>query len=343
MRITGSGVAVVATAHHLPERVVTNETLVAETGLKVTPEWILERTGIAERRFAAPGEATSDYVAAVVRELLDRSGLAVDDLSRLIVATTSPDYPTPSTACVAQGKLGATRRFPCLDVAASCTGFMYALEAGIHAVLAGEDLVAVVAAELRSRYLNFRDRSTAVLFGDGAAGVLLGRGPAGQGVLAVTTFAEGAGAMSVYVPAGGSAEPASAETVAAGRHGLLMADGAKVFVAAVEGMEEAAGTVCREMGLELADLALLIPHQANGTMLAEVVRRTGLPDAKVWNGIRTLGNTSSSAVPMALDRALASGRLMAGDLVCLVAVGGGHTAGAALLRVDEALLASANR
>jgi len=333
MLVCKQGVRVAATAHHLPDGVVTNDDLVARTGLAVTADWIFERTGIRERRWAPPEQATSDLVVPVVQRLCADAGMEPSQLSRLIVATTSPDYPTPSTACVAHGKLGCTEWFPCVDVAASCAGFIYALDLGARCVLTGEQWVAVVAAEMRSRFLNPADRSTAVLFGDGAGGVLLTPGEAGTGLLAVGAFAEGSGAMTVYVPAGGSARPASHATVDGGEHGLLMADGARVFVAAVEGMQLATRLVLQGARVRPTDLDLVIPHQANGNMLEEVRKGFGLPPDKVYNAIEKLGNTSSSSVPICLDRALRDGVVGEGALVGLVAVGGGHTAGAAVLRV----------
>lgn len=335
MIVRGKGVRIAATAHHLPETVVDNAELVRRTGLPVTPGWIEERTGIRERRWAAEGQATSDLVVPVVQTLCAEAGVSPDDLDRLVVATTSPDYPSPSCACVAQGKLDVKRHFPCVDVAASCTGFLYALELGVRCVMTGDRAVAVVAAETRSRFLNFADRSTTVLFGDGAGGVLLVPGREGWGVTAVGTIADGSGARSVYIPAGGSARPASAETVAAGEHGLLMADGARVFYAAVEGMVGSAQMACEESGLALEELDLVVPHQPNGHMLEEVRQRLGLPEERWVRTVETTGNTSSPAVAIALDRARRAGRIADGARVLLVAVGGGHTAGYAMLRFPE--------
>lgn len=332
MLVKGKGVEIAATAQFLPDSVVDNEELIRRTGLKITPEWIEERTGIRERRWADPELATSDLVVPVVQSLCAEAGVSPDDLDRLIVATTSPDYPSPSCACVAQGKLDVKRHFPCMDVAASCTGFLYALEMGVRAVMTGDRAVAVVAAEMRSRFLNFADRSTTVLFGDGAGGVLLVPGREGRGVTAIGTIADGTGARSVYVPAGGSARPASAETVAAGEHGLLMADGARVFYAAVEGMVGSAHMAMEESGLKLDDLDLVVPHQPNGHMLDEVRERLGIAEEKWVRTVETTGNTSSPAVAIALDRARREERIDEGARVLLVAVGGGHTAGYAMLR-----------
>ena len=332
MLVLEDGLRIAATAHYLPSEVITNEELIRRTGIKATADWIYERTGIKERRWALPEMATSDLVVNVVKQLCEDAEIEPNDLSRIIVATTSPDHPTPSTACIAHGKLGCTKWFPCLDTAASCTGFLYALDLGARCVLTGEENVVVVAAELRSRYLNMKDRSTVVLFGDGAGGVLLRKGEVGKGLLAIGTFAEGAGAKSVYIPAGGSAKPASLETIEKGEHGLLMADGAQVFMAAVEGMQTSTKMVLDSLSLSPASLDLVIPHQANGNMLAEVEKGFGFGSGKVMNAIEKLGNTSSSAVAICLDQAIRSGRIKKNDLIGLVAVGGGHTAGAAVLR-----------
>ncbi len=332
MLIKGTGIKVAATSHFLPETVVTNTDLIKRTGLDITPEWIEERTGIKERRWAQPDLATSDMVVPVVRSLCAEAGVSPNDLDRLIVATTSPDYPSPSCACVAQGKLGVQRDFPCLDVAASCTGFLYALDVGVQAIMTGENAVVVVAAEMRSRFLNLKDRSTTVLFGDGAAGVLLVPGRTGRGVTAIGTIADGAGAKSVYIPAGGSAKPASAATVASGEHGLLMADGAQVYYAAVEGMVSSVHMAFEESELSLDDIDLVIPHQPNGHMLEEVRTRLEIPHETWMRTVETTGNTSSPSVAIALDRARIEGRIEDGSIALLVAVGGGHTAGYAILR-----------
>ncbi len=332
MLVCPEGVRIAATAHFLPEEVISNEELIKRTGIEATADWIYERTGIKERRWAPPEMATSDLVVPVVKQLCEDGGIEPNDLSRIIVATTSPDYPTPSTACIAHGKLGCTRWYPCVDTAASCTGFLYALDLGVRCVLTGEEHVVVVAAEMRSRYLNKKDRSTVVLFGDGAGGVLLTKGEKGKGLLAIGTFAEGAGAKSVYIPAGGSAKPASNETITNGEHGLLMADGAQVFVAAVEGMQTSTKMVLESLSLKAAELDLVIPHQANGNMLREVEKGFGFGQGKVMNAIEKMGNTSSSAVAICLDKAIREGRVGKDSLIGLVAVGGGHTAGAAVIR-----------
>ena len=332
MLVCKDGLRIAATAHYLPEEVITNEELIKRTGIKASADWIYERTGIKERRWAPPEMATSDLVVPVVKKLCEDAGVKPNDLSRIIVATTSPDHPTPSTACIAHGKLGCEKWYPCVDTAASCTGFLYALDIGARCVMTGEENVVVVAAEMRSRYLNMKDRSTVVLFGDGAGGVLLRKGEPDKGLLSIGTFAEGAGAKSVYVPAGGSAKPASKETIENGEHGLLMADGAQVFVAAVEGMQTSTKMVLDSLSLKAADLDLVIPHQANGNMLAEVEKGFGFGAGKVMNAIENMGNTSSSAVAICLDMAIREGRVKANDLIGLVAVGGGHTAGAAVIR-----------
>lgn len=323
------------TGAYLPERVVTNADVVA-LGAPLTADEIVRLSGIRERRWAAAGEATSDLAARAVERAIERSGCERSTIERLVLATVSPDYPSPAAACLAQVAAGLAH-VPAYDVSAACSGFLFALDAAARAVDTGEELVVAAAADVRSRYLDPGDRATAALFGDGAGAAVVARGPANlSGILLA---ADGAGARSVYVPAGGSREPASAETVAARRHTIHMGDGAQVYFQAVEGMAEMARLLLAELGLSVGELDLVVPHQANRRILDRVARLLDLPAEKLFANVDRVGNISGATVPVALDEALRGGRARAGSRVLLLAAGAGHTAGAALLVVDEELAA----
>jgi 3-oxoacyl-[acyl-carrier-protein] synthase-3 len=334
------GVRVRAVASHLPSRVVTNEALVA-MGAPLSDEEIVRLSGIRERRWVGPDEATSDLALAACKKAIARAG-EPSGVDRLVVATVSPDYASPSCACIVQHGLGLGQA-PAFDVTASCSGFLYALDAAARAIATGDRQVLAVAADVRSRYLNVADRATCALFGDGAGAALLAEGPVGEGLVAIGIAADGSGAKSVFVPAGGSREPATSETVAAKRHTIHMEAGPQVYLQAVDGMITVAEDLLRALGLGFADVDLIVPHQANRRILDRLAKLARLPEEKVYVCIESIGNVSGATCAIALDHALAAGRAKAGDRVLLVAAGAGYTAGAALLVVDEALAAGGNR
>lgn len=336
----GVGVRLRATGSYLPQRVLDNAEVVARGAPFTGPDEIFSLSGIRERRHAAPEEATSDLAIAAARVALGRAGLAPERVARLVVATTSPDHPVPSTACLVQHALGLAKG-PACDLSAACSGFVYALDVAARAVATGDENALVVAAEIRSRFVSPADRSTAALFGDGAGAAVLERGPPGQGLLAIGLVADGSGARSVFIPAGGSREPASPASVAAGRHTLVMEDGPQVYFAAVEGMIGTGKRLLDALGLSWKDLALVVPHQPNARLLLRLARVAGLPPEKLFMNVERYGNTSGAACAIALDEALRSGTLADGDLVLLLTAGAGYTGGAALLRVDQALLEAA--
>jgi 3-oxoacyl-[acyl-carrier-protein] synthase III len=330
------GVRLAGTGAYLPARRVANADLVA-AGAPLSDEEIVRLSGIRERRWVAADEATSDLAAAAARAALARAGLAADAVDRLIVATVSPDHPSPAAACLAHRLLGL-RPVPAYDVTAACSGFLFALDAAARAVVTGGETVLAVAADVRSRFLDPADRATCALFGDGAGAAVVAPGPDdGTGLVAIALYADGAGARSVYVPAGGSREPASVETVAARRHAIRMEDGAQVYFAAVEGMAALATALLDELGLPLAAVDLVVPHQANRRIVDRVGRVLGVPAERLVVNVERTGNISGATVPVALDEALRARRVGAGGRVLLLAAGAGHTAGAALLVVDERL------
>lgn len=337
----GRGVRLRATGSYVPERRLDNAALV-ELGAPLTPEEIVKLTGIETRHHAAPDQATSDLALAAARSILARAEVEPAAVERLILATTSPDRLVPATACVVQEALGLPR-VPAYDLSAACSGFLFALDAGARAVATGEDAVLALAAEIRSRFVSPTDRSTAALFGDAAAGALLEACPPGEGLLAIGLRSDGRGADTVQIPAGGSREPASPESVAAGRHTLVMADGPQVYFSAVEGMVDTGKQLLERLGIGWDDVALVVPHQPNARLLNRLARVAGFAPDKLFMNVSRYGNTSGAACPLALDQALASGCLQPGDKVALITAGAGYTAGAALLQVDEALLDRAQR
>lgn len=320
-------VGITAVGHYTPSLVLTNEELVARFGLDVDAEWIESRTGIVSRHWLQPDETTSDLVVGAARRILDRAGRQPVDVDLLIVATISPDYPSPATATIAARKLGC--RCPCFDLSAACAGFLYALEIGANAVRGGAHNVLVVAADARSRFLDPNDRRALVLFADGGAGVLLG--PTTEpGLLATHTGAEGRQRMGAHIPAGGAMRPASAATVAAGQHYLQVDGRREIFDLFIEYTRETTDAVLERAGLTLADIDLFITHQGNARMVEAVVAALDIDPERAVNSIAHHGNVSGATVPLALSEAVQSGRIEAGDKVLITSVGAGYTFGSAI-------------
>lgn len=321
--------AITAVASYLPERILTNAELAKS--LDTSDEWIVTRTGIRERRIGSPGETTSTMGTEAVRRLLARRGIGPNDVDALIVATVTPDMLFPATACLIQDqlKLGNAWGF---DLSAACSGFLYALTTGAQLVATGaHQRVVVVGADLMSSIIDPLDRTTAVLFGDGAGAVLLEPAEPGYGLLDFYHRVDGSGRHDLLMPAGGSLLPPSAETVAARQH-FLKQNGKVVFKFAVSQMVESVKSVLARQGLSVADLALVVPHQANQRILDAVADRLGLPHERMASVLACYGNTTGATLPLALDGALAEGKVKREDLVVFTAVGAGFTAGATLVR-----------
>jgi 3-oxoacyl-[acyl-carrier-protein] synthase III len=331
----GRGVRIVATGSALPARVVTSRELAARPGAPLTEAEIAKLTGIEERRHVAEGEATSDLAIAAGRVVLERARLALGaeaplSVDRLLLSTTSPDHPAPACACLVQRALGLAP-CPACDVAAACAGFLFALDWGARAVLTGDGRVLVLAADVRSRFVDPLDRSTSALFGDGAGGLLLEAGPEGEGLLALQLASDGAGYETIQIPAGGSRRPASPETVAAHEHCLRMADGPRVFLTALEGMSETADRLLGALGLTLDEIDLVVPHQPNRMILERLARTMRLPREKLFENVSRRGNMSSASLAVALDEAVSTGAVRPGSRVLLLGAGAGYCAGAALV------------
>jgi 3-oxoacyl-[acyl-carrier-protein] synthase-3 len=334
--VFGVGVRIAATGMFVPPRTVTNADLVA-AGSPLDEDEILKLSGIEERRHV-DGEATSDLAIAACRQALARARLGPESVDRLIVGTVSPDHMSPSTACFVQVGLGLGP-VPAFDITASCTAFVYALDLAARSIATGDQAVLAVAADVRSKFIDPEDRATAALFGDGAGAVVLQPGPVGAGLLGIGLLADGRGARSVYVPAGGSREPASLDTVRNKRHRIYMEDGPKVYLAAADGMIGTAEALLASLSLGWDDVDLVVPHQPNRRILDRLAKLARIAPDKVIVNITRYGNMSGASCAVALDEALRQ-RARAGHKVLIVAAGAGYTAGAALLEVDDALLAA---
>jgi 3-oxoacyl-[acyl-carrier-protein] synthase-3 len=308
---------------YVPERVVTNDDLTRV--VDTSDEWIVSRTGIRERRNVSDErETTATLAVRAARAALLVANLLPSQLDLVIVATTMPDYPFPATACLVQDALGAVKA-GAFDLSAACSGFLYVLSLATDAIRSGSaDHVLIVGSETLSRFLDWTDRNTCVLFGDGAGAVVLSATQQRCGVLASVLGSDGSGGELLIVPAGGSRAPVSHETISSGRHFVKM-NGREVFRFAATVMPKATETVVRKAGWQLTDLALVIPHQANIRIIDAAIKRLGLPPEKFFINLDRYGNTSAASIPIALCEAIAQGEVHAGDKLALVAFGAGLT------------------
>jgi 3-oxoacyl-[acyl-carrier-protein] synthase-3 len=302
-----------------------------EKMVDTSDEWILTRTGIRERRMAAPEEAASDVALRAAQAALESAGVKPGDLDGIIVGTVTGDMMFPATACLVQDRLGATRA-AAFDMNAACCGFVFGMSTA-HALISSRkmDRVLVVGVEVLTKFTDWSDRATCVLFGDGAGAAVMVPGEPGEGILGTYMRSDGALADLLHFPAGGSRQPATVESVQRGDHFIKM-KGDGVFKYAVRAMEDAAHEVLKQANVPLEDVDLFIPHQANVRIIDAVQRRLKLPDEKVVVNLDRFGNTSSATIPIALDEAVRGGRVKKGDLVLLVAFGGGLTWGGVLFR-----------
>ncbi|ELK40281.1 ketoacyl-ACP synthase III [Brevibacillus agri] len=322
-------VGILATGSYTPDRVLSNFDL--EKMVETTDEWIVSRTGIRERRICSAEQASSDLAYEAAKKALERANISAEQLDMIIVATVTPDMMFPSTACILQEKLGA-KRAAALDVSAACTGFLYGITTAAQFIANGlYKYVLVVGVETLSKITNYKDRNTCVLFGDGAGAAVIGEVREGFGFQSFELGADGAGGELLCLPAGGSRIPASSESVENNLHYLSMAGG-EVFKFAVRVMNSATEAVLSKAGVERENIDLLVPHQANKRIIDSAVQRFGLSEDKVAINLDRYGNMSSASIPVALDEAIAAGRVKEGDNVILVGFGGGLTWGATLLK-----------
>jgi 3-oxoacyl-[acyl-carrier-protein] synthase-3 len=322
---------ILGTGSYAPARVVTNDEL-AKT-IDTSPEWIFTRSGIRERHITAPNEATSDMAVEAAKAALHDAKLAAADIDLLILATLTPDLLLPAAACQVQHKLGVPTHAACFDLNAACSGFIYALDTASAMIQSGRYKHAlVIGAEKLSSIVDWKDRTTCVLFGDGAGAVVLGRSTKPNiGVIGAKLGAYGDSTDLLYIPKGGSRHPATAASIAAGDHFMKM-KGKEVFKLAVRAMDEAARDILEQHHLRADQIDLVIPHQANLRIIEAVSQYLELPMDRFYVNLDRYGNTSSASVPIALDEARKAGRIKHGDITLLVAFGAGLTYGSALIR-----------
>jgi 3-oxoacyl-[acyl-carrier-protein] synthase III len=324
-----SRAAIWGTGSALPSKVVTNAEM--EKLVDTTDEWITARTGIKERRQAAPDESTSTLSISAARKALEMARVSPQDLDLIICSTISPDMPLPSTAAFIQRGLGAPACCA-FDLAAACSGFLFGATVADQFIRTGKARhVLVVGAELLSRYIDYSDRATCVIFGDGVAAGVFGKASEAAGILAAEMHTDGAFADHLYIPAGGTRQPASCETVRSGGHYIKMR-GNELFKVAVRSLEDVSRRVFDQAGICPQQLDLFIPHQANQRITDAVRERLGVPTEKVYSNISRVGNTSSASIPICLDECVRSGRIKKGDLILMAAFGAGVTWGAILMR-----------
>lgn len=328
--IVGRRAKITALGTYVPPQVITNQDL--EKLVDTNDQWIMERTGIRERHKLAEGQGTSDMCAEAAKKCLAQRGIAASEVEVIIVGTVTPDMMFPSTACLVQNKIGATGAWG-FDVSAGCSGFVFALQAGVKLVESGaQSKVLVIGADANTRMTDYTDRTTCILFGDGSGAVLIE--PAEEGEIGFIDFVheiDGAGGVSLNLKGGGSLNPSTHETVDKKMH-YIYQDGQAVYKFAVRKMAEATSKVLERNGVTGADLGCFIPHQANKRIITATADRLGMPEDRVIINIEKYGNTSGGTIPLAMQTAVEEGKLKKGDLVLLAAVGAGFTVGAALLR-----------
>jgi 3-oxoacyl-[acyl-carrier-protein] synthase-3 len=322
---SNGAIGITGVGSFVPERVLTNDDL--SELVDTSDEWITERTGIKERHIADPGQAASDLGLPAAREALSKAGLDPAGLELVIVATVTPDMFFPSTASLLASELGADEA-GAYDLSAGCTGFMYALAQAYGALAGGlAENALVVGSETLSKIINWHDRSTCVLFGDGAGAVVLER-VSGGGFVGFELGSDGEGGKELSVPAGGSRNPVTAETVAQELHFLRM-NGREVYKFATRVLVSSAEKLLEECGLTVEDIDLYIPHQANKRIIDHAARNLGIPEDKIFINLQKYGNTSSASIPLCLAEAVGDGRLREGTRVLMTGMGAGLTWGSA--------------
>ena len=319
---------ILGTGAYVPDRVLTNADL--ERMVATDDAWIIERTGIRERRIAAPGEACSDLGTRAAQEALAAAGITPADLDLILVATCTGDQPLPSTACLIQAQLGARRAAAC-DLSAACCGFVYALSVADAYVKTGSRYVLVIGSEVMSAITDWTDRSTCILFGDGAGAAVVGPGEGHRGILSTHLHSDGGLGELICVPGGGSEMPPS-EKMLSEKAQYLKMRGNETYKVAIKTLEEVARETLSAHSLTVNDVDLYVPHQANIRILRAVAERLQLPMEKVFMNIDRYGNTSAASIPLALDEAVKAGRIKEGSLVMIGAFGAGLTWASALIR-----------
>ena len=328
--VVGRRAKITALGTYVPPQILTNHDL--EKMVDTNDQWILDRTGIRERHVLAKGLGVSDICVEAAKKCLAARGVLPTEIEAIIVGTVTPDMMFPSTACLVQDKLGAKGAWG-FDVSAGCSGFVFALQAGVKLVESGaHSKVLVIGADANTRMTDYTDRSTCILFGDGGGAVLIE--PAAEGEIGFIDFVhevDGSGGVSLNLKGGGSLNPPTHETIDKKMH-YIYQDGQAVYKFAVRKMAEATTRVLERNGVTGADLDVFIPHQANKRIITSTADRLGIDPERVIINIDKYGNTSAGTIPLAMETAIEQGKLKKGDLVLLAAVGAGFTVGAALLR-----------
>ncbi len=320
---------ILGTGSEVPARVITNHEL--EKMVETSDEWITVRTGIKERRVLEEGKGNADMAFKAARRALDDAGVEANDLDAIIMGTVSADYLMPSSACVLEDMLGARNAFS-FDVGAACSGFINAISVADCYIRSGKiNKALVVGSDALSRWLNWQDRTTCILFGDGAGAAVLGASENGSGILSTKLRTDGSYVKALYVPAGGSLKPATLETVRNNEHTIAM-NGKEVFKIAVRSMEEVSRQALAEAGVTIDQVSLVIPHQANKRIIVALAERLGVAMEKVMVNLDKYGNTSAASIPVALDEARREGRIKPGDIVLMNAFGAGFAWGGAVVK-----------
>jgi 3-oxoacyl-[acyl-carrier-protein] synthase-3 len=324
----GRSCSIAGVGSYVPTRVLTNAEL--EKAVSTSDEWITSRTGIKERRIAAKDEFTSDLATQAALRAMAMAGVTAEQLDLIVVATITPDMPFPSTSALVQSNLGA-RRAAAFDIQAACSGFIYGLEVAQQFIMSRTyDTVLVIGAEKLSSIVDWQDRNTCVLFGDGAGAAVLRNRPNSHGLLTAVMGTDGTKADLLFMAGGGSRCPATAESVASRQHFLRM-EGKETFKSAVQAMQTAAEEALHRCEIDITQIKLIVPHQANLRIIQAVGERLGAKPEQLFINLHKYGNTSAASVAIALDEAIQSGRVQKGDLLLLVVFGAGLTWGAAVI------------
>jgi 3-oxoacyl-[acyl-carrier-protein] synthase-3 len=321
---------ILGTGHSYPEGILTNADL--EKMVETSDEWITTRTGIKQRRKASPGEYTSLFAVRAGRQAIERARIDPAEIDLLLCATVTPDQLLPSTGCLIQAELGADRA-AAFDLAAACSGFLYGLTIADSMIRTGQSRYAlVIGAEVLTQYVDYKDRSTCVIFGDGAGAALLGPNEGGErGILAARIRSDGRFAEHLYAPGGGTRLGTTAETIASGQHFYKM-KGNELFKVAVRSMIDISREVLEEAGERAENVHLFIPHQANQRITDAVASKLEVDSSRIYSNISMHGNTSSASIPIALDECVEAGKVKEGDLILMASFGGGVTWGGVLIR-----------
>lgn len=327
--MTQQNAGIIGIGHAYPEGILTNADL--EKIVDTSDEWITTRTGIKQRHKAADDEYTSQFGTAAAKQAIERAGLDVKDVDLIICATTTPDQIMPSTGALIQAQLGAVNAAG-MDVFAACSGFLYGLTMVESMIRTGQIRHAlVIGAEVLTKYVDYTDRGTCVIFGDGAGAAVLGPVPEGKGILATKIKSDGRYEEQLYAPGGGTKLGTTHETIDDRMHFFKM-KGNELFKVAVRSMADISAEVVEKAGYSVEDVDVVIPHQANQRITDAVASRLGVPEEKVYSNIAEHGNTSSASIPIAIDECIESGKIKDGSLVLLTAFGGGVTWGGTVIR-----------